>query len=73
LGKNTLRCRWQMQQRVFGAAVEKIEVKPKIFSGTANRRRSRGDRGFESRSPDQSEKGGFCLPFLIGMGKGFEL
>ena len=31
----------------------RIRVSPMIFSGTASRRRSRGDRGFESRSPDQ--------------------
>jgi len=35
LGKNGLRCRWQMQQGVFGAAVDKIEDKrePEGFIG----------------------------------------
>jgi len=35
LGKNDLRCQWQMQQGVFGAAVDKIEDwrKPEDFIG----------------------------------------
>ena len=45
----------------------RISASPKIFSGTANRRRSRGCREFESRHLDQISRSGYILFLLISL------